>query len=354
MGSEINIQDAKCTGLTLMAPVQFAPEKKKDADFVMEAYTGEAVERWWGMLAIDVSGIKAKKKMPIFQQHSSMAIVGFSTDNWKDGSFYVSGKFSEATEYARQVKALAAEGFPWQASIGVSPRKILSIEEGATHEVNGKKLKGPAEVWLESEVFETSFVPLGADDNTSVTVFSKFEEAEQPAAAGTPAGKETIMSGTKETPVVITLEALSKDHPDIVAAIMEYGAALERNRIRSVSEQLMAGHEALIEGLMYDGKTTGPEAAVQVLNAEKAIRNTARENLGKDAIPPIHHAAAPEGPTGEELADDAPIDERAKAKWDKDAALRKEYSNDYAAYLAYEKAMDTGSVKILKNRKGDK
>jgi hypothetical protein len=47
------------------------------------------------------------------------------------------------------------------------------------------------------------------------------------------------------------------------------GAETERNRIRAVEEQLIGGHEDLIQTLKYDGKTSGPEAAVKVLAAEK-------------------------------------------------------------------------------------
>jgi hypothetical protein len=60
------------------------------------------------------------------------------------------------------------------------PRQVLQIQNGETYMVNGQDLTGPAEVWKKSEIFETSFVPLGADGNTSVAVFSRFEEAAQP------------------------------------------------------------------------------------------------------------------------------------------------------------------------------
>ena len=47
------------------------------------------------------------------------------------------------------------------------------------------------------------------------------------------------------------------------------GAEVERSRIRAVEEQLIPGHEDLIQALKFDGKTSGPEAAVKVLAAEK-------------------------------------------------------------------------------------
>jgi hypothetical protein len=124
------------------------------------------------------------------------------------------------------------------------------------------------------------------------------------------------------------------------------GKASECERIKAVADQSMAGHEALITKLMYDGKTTGPEAAVQVLSAEKKLRKNAQQDLADDAIPPVNHSPAPEG---EGLAEDEslPIEERAKAKWDKTANLRAEFGGDYEAYLAYETAISNGQVKIL-------
>ena len=358
MSNQIDIKNAKCTGLSLMAPVQFGKDEKKDADFIIEAYTGEVVDRWWGLLAIDIDGIKAKKKIPIFRGHNQDMVVGFSKNTWKDGSFFVSGKFSGVTEHAKEARALADEGFPWQASIGVRPLKIMSIEDGATHEVNGKKLKGPAEVWLEAEVFETSFVPLGADDKTSVSVFSKFEEVEQPKEAGDPANKKEERMGEKEkTPAVITIESLGAENPEVFKAVLDQGktegAKVERERIKSVSEQLMSGHEDLITGLMYDGKTTGPEAAVAVLQAEKKIRGQVIDGLKKDSIQPVNAATPPDVETLV-IDDSLPVEEQAKLEWDKEKGLKAEFGNDFDAYLAYRKATANGSVKLLKNKKEDK
>jgi hypothetical protein len=54
----------------------------------------------------------------------------------------------------------------------------------------------------------------------------------------------------------------------------------------------MPGHEKLIDALAFDGKTTGPEAAVQVLAAERskvAGQAAARQN---DAPAPVKTEAA--------------------------------------------------------------
>lgn len=342
---EIQLNNANCTGLSIAAPVQLASEGEKEGGFLIEAYTGATVERWWGKLAISIDGIKAKKQMPIFRDHSTGQIVGFADKSWKDGSFFVSGKFSEATESAREVKALADEGFPWQASIGVRPLKIMSIEEQAEMDVNGQTVKGPAEVWLESEVMETSFVPFGADDNTSVSCFSKFTEKEAPqGAAHKPNNEEKLME--------ITLEILAERSPELLAKIqasakakghtegLAAGATAEKNRIQEVLAQSMAGHDVLVQGLAFDGKTTGPEAAVQVLAAEKQLRGKALENLNNDAVPPV----VPTNPA--DIRDEVPATKEAFAA---NAELVEEFG-DFEAYAAYTAAVAAGQVKTLKNR----
>jgi hypothetical protein len=50
------------------------------------------------------------------------------------------------------------------------------------------------------------------------------------------------------------------------------GAKAERERIQAVEAQFLPGHEDLIVKLAFDGKTTGEQAAIQVLAAERKKR----------------------------------------------------------------------------------
>ncbi len=351
MANEIKLNDAKCKQIMLAAPVMLIGEdlksnRTKNADFEIEAYTGAVVDRWWGKLAIDVDGISSKKAMPIFRNHRQEMIVGYSSDAWKDKSFFVAGKFVESTEYSKEVKALAQEGFPWQASIGVKPKKILSVENGQKHKVNGKDLHGPAEVWLESEVLEVSFVPLGADSNTGVSIFS-VEETEQPEA-GSPAQRkeQETMAGENQKPA-ITMESLKSDHPDIYNQVFEAGkkagAADELARIKGVSEQLMPGHEKLIGELMFDGQTTGPQAAVKVLAAHRQQLENVQTDLQTDSPKPVTQALAPE--TEKPKSSKTP-----KEQWDADANLREEFGDDFDAFEAYCEATGKGMVKSISKK----
>lgn len=89
--------------------------------------------------------------------------------------------------------------------------------------------------------------------------------------------------GIDPTPPILTATALKADHPEIYQAVFAEGAAsvdavsartegatAERERIQAVEKQCIAGHEDLIASFKFDGKTTGGEAAMAVLQAERA------------------------------------------------------------------------------------
>ena len=64
----------------------------------------------------------------------------------------------------------AANGFPWQASIGAAVQEHEFVREGQTVHVNGRAWQGPVNVVRRSSLGEISFVDLGADGNTSALV----------------------------------------------------------------------------------------------------------------------------------------------------------------------------------------
>ncbi|APG24097.1 S49 family peptidase [Syntrophotalea acetylenica] len=115
---------------------------------------------------------------------------------------------------------------------------------------------------------------------------------------------------------IMTLDQLRAEHPDLVAAIAAEategmitatdlqtqlatvkaeGAAAERARIQAVEDQLIPGHEVLIAGLKFDGKTSGPEAAAQVLAAEKGARAKALADLSGEGNLVVPAAALGDG-----------------------------------------------------------
>ncbi|MBU1229544.1 MAG: hypothetical protein KKA55_01805 [Proteobacteria bacterium] len=143
--------------------------------FVILAYTGKLIDWGWHRFIIDLKGMKlAKAKVPCLHGHYSGGIVGTIDKSSQDANgFYVTGEFSRVpTSKGPEVLEHAREGFPWQASVGVQGVKVLHVDKGATHKVNGQTVEGPCDVWLESTVFEVSFVPFGADDDTAAIAMS--------------------------------------------------------------------------------------------------------------------------------------------------------------------------------------
>jgi signal peptide peptidase SppA len=69
------------------------------------------------------------------------------------------------------------------------------------------------------------------------------------------------------------------------------GAAAEAKRAADVRAQGLRGHEALIEQLASDGHTTGAEAAVAVLAAERQLQQSAASSMASEVPAPVAFAA---------------------------------------------------------------
>lgn len=81
------------------------------------------------------------------------------------------------------------------------------------------------------------------------------------------------------------------ENPDAAAALRAEGAtagaAAERTRIQAVREQVMPGHEALVEQLAFDGKTSPEQAAMAVNAAERARLSATAAARASDAPAPV-------------------------------------------------------------------
>lgn len=97
----------------------------------------------------------------------------------------------------------------------------------------------------------------------------------------------------------MTLEKLRAENPELYQTILgegrAAGAQAERDRIAGVKAQAIPGHEALIEQLAFDGKSSGADAALAIVAAEKALREAAAASIAADAPPAVPPADAGEG-----------------------------------------------------------
>lgn len=101
---------------------------------------------------------------------------------------------------------------------------------------------------------------------------------------------ESTIQGVSMDPKELAAKFVA-ENAEAAAILRAEGAEAERTRIHAVREQSMPGHEALIEALAFDGKTTGPEAAVQVLAAERSRVAGAASARLNDAPEPVPTSA---------------------------------------------------------------
>ncbi len=164
--------------------------------------------------------------------------------------------------------------------------------------------------------------------------------------------KEIMVKNLETKPPEITLDLIRSDYTDIATALTEEGriegAKAESKRVKEVFAHMTPGHEKLVHDLMLDGKTTGPEAAGLVLAALREVMNDTNTNLDLDAPPPVNQPA--NDGLGDPPDTSAPLEARCKAKWDKDATLRDEFMDDFDTYLAAEKAIEAGNVRIINSK----
>lgn len=144
----------------------------------------------------------------------------------------------------------------------------------------------------------------------SVATLSETIQQVRNAARNQPLSFSRASAATAKENTTMTIEQLKADHPDLVQAIAAEatvghaealaaaeakGAAAERDRIASVRAQSIPGHEALIEQMAFDGKSTAADAALAVVNAEKAQRTAAAAAIDAAAppvVPPVDDTTA--------------------------------------------------------------
>ena len=174
------IEDPESEPVALQAAESSEDGTPKLRRFSMKAYNGGRLNVGFGYpVVVDLSGLRVTAKArPILRQHDPDRIVGH-TDSVKinDGSIDVSGTVSGANDHSREVVDAADAGFPWQASIGASVKRMVFVDKGETAQANGRTFTGPLYVARQSVLGEVSFVPLGADDTTSARMVAGATES---------------------------------------------------------------------------------------------------------------------------------------------------------------------------------
>lgn len=101
--------------------------------------------------------------------------------------------------------------------------------------------------------------------------------------------KKSILHTNEE--VAMTLEEIKAQHPELYKQIrdegreegLQTGMAQERNRIKSIEEMALTGHEALVAKAKFETEMTAEQLAVEMIKAEKAKTTTIAQNREVDA-----------------------------------------------------------------------
>jgi hypothetical protein len=142
--------------------------------FSQIAYTGGAmdIEGFSLPIVVDIEGLDVpRQNMPVLKDHNDAMVVGHTDSIDKTQQrVKTTGVISGQGPHVDEILANAGRGFPWQVSIRARPIKIERVPSGDTAKANGRVFTGPLLIARKSRLKESSFVSLGADDQTSANI----------------------------------------------------------------------------------------------------------------------------------------------------------------------------------------
>ncbi len=321
--------------------VQFAGERD-NGTFQITAYDGGITKHWyWGNLALDLAGLSfAGKPLPVLDSHETGRRIGVTTKQQIKEDVTFEGRFLR-NAVAQEMRADMQDGFPMQASLYPEPSVIEQVEDGATVEVNGRKLKGPGAVFRKAVIKEVSMCVFGALNNTRSTALAaddteqiEFElmERDNPMA--------------KEDKPALTVETFKAENPALHQTIFEAGqaAGIQIEKARFAALQKACGDDT---GLLAECFAAGLTVADTLAKRnERLVAELKAEREKNHAAAPANVVAAA---TAEFKAQPAPrtaaqhaaqfdeakaTDEQLKAHFEATQDLRDRFSSAQA-YVAH-------------------
>ena len=159
--------------------------KPKLPRFTMVAYTGGDMRLmgWKYPVVVDLGGMTIARQNLVIRAAHQERVGHAERVVVENGNLIAAGVISCTGQVAKEVVADAKNGFPWEASIGASVDQFEFVNEEKSVLVNGREFNGPVNVVRKSTLREISFVDIGADGNTSVSVAAKAKQDKEPIMA---------------------------------------------------------------------------------------------------------------------------------------------------------------------------
>jgi phage head maturation protease len=157
---------------TLTFAVTSVTSSDEQTRFSGVAYSGGLIPGYgnYGDAAIDLSTITLPDEVFALVDHDPGQRAGKGYLTVSGNELIFSGELFKSTLAGQEVAALFSEGAPWQMSVGIQSKPEYSKQPRAVS-VNAQNLTLNT-LFTHAAVREVSFVPIGADPNTSVAVFS--------------------------------------------------------------------------------------------------------------------------------------------------------------------------------------
>lgn len=203
--------------LSVDAELTFAADdsERKRPRVSIRAYGGGPVNvaGYFRPIVIDLSGLRAKKSIPLLLEHDRERPIGMIAPRITKHEVSATGEITGEDEHANKVITHARNGFEWSASVGVWPNSIEWVDAGKAAKANGKTLTGPVGIIRSGSLGEISLVTIGADETAAANVAAS-------------AGKETAMEFNEFVASLgASADNLTPEQKDRLLALFEASAA---------------------------------------------------------------------------------------------------------------------------------
>ena len=244
------------------------------------AYSGGQIPAYgpYGNAAIDLDSLELPKgKLFALVDHDPQKRAGQFTASRDGGCIVVEGTLFQSTEAGREVAALLEEGAPWQMSVGIQAK---AMDVSGQFEINGQLLELDT-IFKDASLREVSFVPIGADPNTSVAAFER-----QPPKEDDPLEIEELKAELEKTQA--ELESARQElseirHKERQAAIEKLSADIGQSFEAAEKEAFEALDSAAFQAMaavMIRSKPVPPPHLFE----EQATNGKSKEAEHRDAL----------------------------------------------------------------------
>jgi hypothetical protein len=157
------------------------PTTTGERTFSGVAYAGGVItdHSWFKAVAFDLATTQAETPLPLLFNHSGSPIGVIETVSIGT-QIEISGRlFADIDPIAKDIATKADRGIKWQLSVGIFPASTENLNGTQTHNINGQSFTGELALLKNNRIREVSFVTMGADDKTQVTVFNTTQKPQE-------------------------------------------------------------------------------------------------------------------------------------------------------------------------------